>query len=766
MSVSVITDPLFVSGEIKFSELRDTFTDKTTKITASELFRNTNNNESNPKIPDATENANIAGNDYSVQSHGTDLSLLGFRNCIKTYDIKQEGTDTNYIIADANWNSNITKNIKKSFIVEGTIGSTNPVEPALVLVAGHVRNFTIDVTSTGKVHGAGGAAGNVIVKHSNEAGTFGSGDNRRTDYWYGDGQDGGEALYLNTNAPDPDTKTINIKLAESSQLWAGGGGGGMGSWGGNGGTGATVPNINGGSGGMGGNPGNGGVGQGYSQTKTNGSTGSVGGAGGAGATKEYRLPESGSMTTYAFIAGTGGNGGTGGTGGSGGDWGSGGDVGSSTGSTVGERGTSTSTTAPVNPLLFTVPSNPFSGMTIKYTELNKNNLRNGDKGTPMSGALDPYEVDGVVVGYKTLKFKDSQQTTDNDFSLFVLTPTLGEGETAAPNPRFTTDGLGLVADGPGKIKVLGAWNDSSEHGRGVENIKIYSSSGTPVDFTRNGNDDEDIATFDYDPNIGGDVPTSIGSPISGGSGYDNGSTYNWATSGGSGNNLKVDITATGGVVQSVSINSVTPGWGYQVGDIITILGGNEDATFSINAVSGDGNLVSFSMFRAAGHDNFITFGGKYDTAPSNHIDPTGVIPTFGPGTNWDKTYVETLSYDFPSGVSGPIWGVDTARTAFAITGIQISENVFNYGLLGIQLDDDGGSSPDRDFNDLMIIPANQSQTNILYDGIVLAPDPPSQSTVRGVGGNTGRAIKKIGTTSYNLTGNINTDTILGLYDED
>ena len=108
MSVTVSKTPLFTSGEIKFSTLRDTFTDKTSKITASELFRNTNNNEPNPKIPDATENANIAGNDYSTTFDGTDLSLLGFRNCIKTYDIKQTGTDTNYIIADANSNSNIT----------------------------------------------------------------------------------------------------------------------------------------------------------------------------------------------------------------------------------------------------------------------------------------------------------------------------------------------------------------------------------------------------------------------------------------------------------------------------------------------------------------------------------------------------------------------------------------------------------------------------------------------------------------------------------
>ena len=404
--------------------------------------------------------------------------------------------------------------------------------------------------------------------------------------------------------------------------------------------------------------------------------------------------------------------------------------------------------------------------------LNKTNLWWDTLGTPYTDANGPYSVDGVVVGYTSLVYRDSQDTSnpdDIDCTLSIDQSQLAEGETPAPNPRFTLDGFGLVADGPGKIYVKAYWQDNhSTAGISIDIFKFYGSSGVVAEFENDGTTHYlTSATIDYDPSIGGDVPTGISGLITGGSGYDNGSTYNWATSGGSGNNLKVDITATGGVVQTVSINSATPGWGYQVGDTITILGGNQDATFSITSVSGDGNLVSFYIFREAGHDNFITFGGKYDNAQSNHIDPTGVMPTFGPGRNMGSRYIDAVSYDFPSGVSGPIWGVDTdpdVGPTLAITGIQISENVFSKSLLGIQLDDNGTGSPDSDFNDLMIIPANQNQTNILYDGNILPPDPPSQSTVRGVGGNTGYAIKKIGTTSYSLTGNINTDTILGLYD--
>ena len=797
MSVSVITEPLFESGEIKFSDLRGTFTNKTNKITASELFRNTNNNEPNPKVPDATENANIAGNDYSVQSHGTDLSLLGFRNCIKTYDIKQESDqiDTNINLTTQTWNSNLSKNIPKSFIVEGTIGSTNPINPALTL-SGVVRNFTIDLTGDGKIQGAGGGGGDISVN-------YGSSDTRRTGYVAGDGQDGGEALYINTNAPDPDTKTIKIKLVSGSQLYAGGGGGGMGYRGGNGGTGATVYGMNGGSGGMGGNPGNGGVGQGYSQTKTNGSIGSVGGAGGAGDTKEYQLPtyplttQPNSMTTYTFSAGNGGAGGNGGNGGNGGDWGSGGNTGCSTGSTLGDKGNSTSTTAPEDPMLFTAPPHPFTGMAIEYTYLRMNNLYDKERwwyndsdaapGSSWSQAVDPvYDDDGNTIGYERIYFRDRQRKAENDSWIDILTPTLAEGEVAAPNPRISLDGYGIVADGPGKIRVKVSWSDSATWGRSLNKVLIrYSGDGGHDPNYLSGswpsagheyiwNSGIKDRTFDYKPNIANNVPTSISSPITGGAGYTNGATYNWATTGGSGSGLKVDITATGGVVQTVSINTTNLGSGYQVGDIIAITGGTTpatfeitsigaggNATFSITSVSGDGNLVSFSMFRAAGHLNFITFGGKYDDAQSNDIDPTGTIDTFGPGVNWSKTYVETLSYDFPSGNYGPIWGVDTNRPNYAIKGIQVSSNIFGYGLTGIQMDDDGGSDPDKDYNDLMIIPTSQEviQLSILT---ILPPDPPSQPNVRGVGGNTGIAIKKIGATSYLLTGN-NTDNLKGFY---
>ena len=96
MTVTKTATAYFASGEIKFSTLRDTFTDKTSTIKASDIFRDTDTNQLTPVVPDATENVNIAANDYSTDFDGTNLSLLTFRNSIKQYDFTQTGTDVKY----------------------------------------------------------------------------------------------------------------------------------------------------------------------------------------------------------------------------------------------------------------------------------------------------------------------------------------------------------------------------------------------------------------------------------------------------------------------------------------------------------------------------------------------------------------------------------------------------------------------------------------------------------------------------------------------
>ena len=634
MAVNSSTTSLFASGEIKFSDLRDTFKGSGTEIKASELFRDTNTNQPNPVVPDATENVNIS-------SDGTDLSLLGFRNSIKEYTFTQSGTDTKVDIDALNWNSNLPKNINKKFIVNGTIGSDDTSVPAASVDA-EIRNLTINIGSDGKIHGAGGAGGVYGINS-------------------GKGGDGGTALYARSTATDSETKSIIVDLiATGSQLWAGGGGGGAGPKGGTGGTGATVLGIDGGAGATGGNGGNGGNGEGYSQSKSDGVSGIAGDLTGAGGnTKEYRLNVGGVMTTKIYTTGTGGGGGNGGEGGNGGLFGSNGDNGSSTGQTQGGSGGSTSPDA----IHYTIPSNSFTGMTIQYSDLHIRNLASGVSGTPYSNGVTPYP-DGAtgnsITGYKRLEYWDG---SGGDWNAYMEIETASSNP--ASNPRFTTDGNGLVADSSGKIKVTVKWDDDESYdGMSVKTITINANdSNNNQSFTKSGNNTV-THEFDYDPNIT------------------------------------------------------------------------------------NGNLVAFGVFREAGYANFITFGGKYDSALSDDIDPTGVIPTFGPGTD---NKLNTVCHDIPSDKTGPIWGI-TLGGSQTIRGIRVSTNAGSIGLIGIELDDE--PSGDDDYNDLVIIPLKQSGIELSTTS-VSAPNPPASPTDSGDGGIAGRYVDG---SNYTLVNSNSTNT--------
>ena len=76
------------------------------------------------------------------------------------------------------------------------------------------------------------------------------------------------------------------------------------------------------------------------------------------------------------------------------------------------------------------------------------------------------------------------------------------------------------------------------------------------------------------------IPRTL-SLSTGGSGYTAASNVA-TTGGGSGTGLTVNITVSGGAVNGVTIN--TAGSSYITGDTITIIGGNNDATFTISAL--------------------------------------------------------------------------------------------------------------------------------------------------------------------------------------
>jgi hypothetical protein len=67
-----------------------------------------------------------------------------------------------------------------------------------------------------------------------------------------------------------------------------------------------------------------------------------------------------------------------------------------------------------------------------------------------------------------------------------------------------------------------------------------------------------------------------------GTGYNNG-TYTVEVTGGTGSGAIIEVVVTGNTVDSITI--VNPGKGYGVGDILTLVGGNNDATFEVDGAT-------------------------------------------------------------------------------------------------------------------------------------------------------------------------------------
>lgn len=328
MAVSVSkAGPYYASGSISFSSLRANFKEMTSgSIRASELIRNTSTSATNPTVPDATENVNIA-------SSAANLKLSQFRNSIKYYYLTQSGINDNSSatgspglnISAQSWNNNLNKNIRKWFYLQGIIGSVVTSQYAASFDA-EAYNLTLDVS--GYVYGQGGTGGTLASISGNNAGS---------------------AMYLRSTG-----SSIAVKVNAGARIYAGGGGGEKGATGANGSSGlcyTTTDYTTGGNcgscpgcgsntslgcrgvggcncgkggcgstvyvndcrsysyfsvpGGTGGEGGNGGNGQGYTIARTNGSTGSAGG-----------YSSCGSANTSTQTQGA-----TGETGGNGGDWG-------------------------------------------------------------------------------------------------------------------------------------------------------------------------------------------------------------------------------------------------------------------------------------------------------------------------------------------------------------------------------------------------------------------------------------------------------------
>ena len=334
--------PNITSGtEIKFSTLRKyflkmnprgSFTDSDTdfepetgSVSASQLLRQeeisnddlenvnvfSNYNDLDkrePFVPDCTENSQIATS--------TNWKFSQFIGSVKYYYIQQTSAvsptndDLNLKIDNLNWNGNLEKSIRKTFFIDGTIGS-NQSDHESVKVDGEMNNFTFVVS--GNVYGASGEGGlpNIYPNKGGDCFRLKGSDNT-----------GGKNIYFN--------------VLDSAKIYAGGGGAGQGSNGGRGGFGGPAygncnsPFWNGkkwvnncydcsngprsGQYGTPGTGGEGGFGRGYANA--NEDITALNGKGGTGGQPGYP----GNTAGCGGAPGYGGQGGTGGSGGLGGEW--------------------------------------------------------------------------------------------------------------------------------------------------------------------------------------------------------------------------------------------------------------------------------------------------------------------------------------------------------------------------------------------------------------------------------------------------------------
>ena len=190
MAVNVTKTSHFTGGAgnpISFSQIRAQFGGSATNIKASTYLRNDDtavdwDDETTitSRVPDATENVSVAtDNDWTVDS---------LRNTISNYLVTQSGTDTELEFSDSNtatWNSNLSKNIKKTFDVTGIVHADNTSDDALRF-DGNLYNLEIEVDENGAIYGQGGGVGG----------------------------DGGDALYVNNTYTQRD-----VEIRSYGRIW-------------------------------------------------------------------------------------------------------------------------------------------------------------------------------------------------------------------------------------------------------------------------------------------------------------------------------------------------------------------------------------------------------------------------------------------------------------------------------------------------------------------------------------------------------------------
>lgn len=153
--------------------------------------------------------------------------------------------------------------------------------------------------------------------------------------------------------------------------------------------------------------------------------------------------------------------------------------------------------------------------------------------------------------------------------------------------------------------------------------------------------------------------------ISSGSNYENNGTA--SVTGGSGSGAVVAVSVTNGGIAFVSM--LNRGLGYQEGDVLTVHGGNDDATFEVNTVYDNGAIQTVSL---------LTSGSSYENLGTGALTETtgagsGLRVAINTNSNGNITsiYVVSRGDGYKAGDLVTILGGD-ANATFKVLNVQQS----------------------------------------------------------------------------------------------
>lgn len=204
MATSVTKEGPYYSGNtsISFRSLQTNFGGSSNNVKFSTYYRNTDTNNTDPIVPDSTENTGIPTNG--------ELEASDFRDSIKKYYINQSGGEQNYDIDAQSWNSNLTKNVLKEARINGTVSSSSISNTAATFNA---AAYNLNIVVRGAIYGHEGYGANP----KNNGGNASS------------------ALFVeNTASGNRTSKNTIVTATSNGKIYGGGGGGGGGGDGGGG----------------------------------------------------------------------------------------------------------------------------------------------------------------------------------------------------------------------------------------------------------------------------------------------------------------------------------------------------------------------------------------------------------------------------------------------------------------------------------------------------------------------------------------------------